>query len=65
MIDIVAVVNKYDDDDDDLGTSVELNEIMRATPMSTVNHENNVLVLLLLHYYRVAQKIWHHFFCTP
>jgi len=34
----------------DLGTSVDLNETMHATPMSTINHENNVLMLLLVHY---------------
>ena len=28
------------------GTSVDLNETMHLTPMSTINHENNVLMLL-------------------
>ena len=28
---------------------MDLNETMHAAPMSTVNHKNNVLVLLLLH----------------
>jgi len=27
---------------------VDLNETMHATSMSTINHENNVLVLLLM-----------------
>jgi len=31
------------------GISVDLNETMHATLMSTINHENNVLVLLLVH----------------
>ena len=35
---------------DNRGTSVDLNETMHATPMSTINHENDVLVLLLVHY---------------
>ena len=30
-------------------TSVDLNETMRAMPMNRSNHENNVLVLLLVH----------------
>ena len=34
---------------DNPGTSVDLNEAMRAMPMSTINHKNNVLVLLLVH----------------
>jgi len=34
---------------DNPGTSVDLNETMRATPMSTINQEKNVLVLLLVH----------------
>ena len=33
-----------------LGTSVDLTENMHATPMSKINHENNVLMLLLVHY---------------
>ena len=36
--------NKYNP-----GTSVDLNETMHAMPMSTINHENNVVVLLLVH----------------
>jgi len=28
---------------DNRGTSVDLNETVHATPMSTINHENNVL----------------------
>ena len=35
---------------DNLGTSMDLNETMHATPMSTINHENNVSMLLLVHY---------------
>ena len=34
---------------DNRETSVDLNETMHATPMSTINHEYNVLVLLLVH----------------
>jgi len=34
---------------DNPGTSVDLNETMHAMSMSTINHENNVLVLLLVH----------------
>jgi len=34
---------------DNPGTSVDLNETMHAMPMSTINHENNVLVLQLVH----------------
>ena len=32
-----------------LGSSVDLDKTMHVKPMSTVNHENNVLVLLLVH----------------
>jgi len=39
---------------DNRETSVDVNETMHATPMSTINHENNVLVLILVH--RVAIK---------
>jgi len=28
---------------------VDLNETMHATPISIINHDNNVLVLLLVH----------------
>jgi len=35
---------------DNRGTSVDLNETMHAMTMRTINHENNVLVLLLAHY---------------
>ena len=31
------------------GTSVDRNETMHAMHMSTINHENNVLLLLLMH----------------
>jgi len=31
------------------GTSVDVNETMHAMPESTINHKNNVLVLLLVH----------------
>jgi len=36
---------------DNLGTSVDLNETMHATTMRTINHKNNVLMLLLVHYW--------------
>jgi len=29
---------------------VDLNETMHTMPISTINHENNVLMLLLVHY---------------
>ena len=35
---------------DNIGTSVDLDETMRATPMSTISHKNDVLVLRLVHY---------------
>jgi len=35
---------------DNLGTIVDLNETMHVTPISTINHESNVLMLLLVHY---------------
>jgi len=43
---------------DNLETSVDLNETMHAMPMSTISHENDVVVLLLVHYWRleVLQK---------
>jgi len=31
------------------GTRVDLSETMHGIPMSTINHENNVLTLLLVH----------------
>ena len=34
---------------DNPGTSVDLIETMHTMPMSTINHENNVVVLLLVH----------------
>ena len=34
---------------DNRGTSVDLNETMHVMSMSTINHENNVLVLLFVH----------------
>jgi len=37
---------------DNLRTSVDINETMHAMPISTINHENNVVVLLLVHYWR-------------
>ena len=37
---------------DNLGTIVDLNETMNATLLSTINHENSVLMLLLVHYWR-------------
>jgi len=37
---------------DNLGTSVDLNETMHATAMSTINHENSLLISLSVHYYR-------------
>jgi len=39
---------------DNRETSVDLNETMHAMPMSTINHKNNVLTLLLVH--RGAEK---------
>jgi len=41
---------------DNRGTSVDLNETMHATPMSTINHENNVVVHVLLLVHRAAVK---------
>jgi len=35
---------------DNLGTSVDLNETVHAAHMSTGSHENNVLMLILVHY---------------
>jgi len=35
---------------DNRGTSVDLNWTMHAMPMRTINHKNNVLISLLLHY---------------
>jgi len=48
---------------DNLGTSADPNKTMHATPMSTINHENNLLVLLLVQYYTVSQKNMSPYFC--
>jgi len=39
---IVNITNNH-------GTSVDVNETMHAMPVSTINHEINVSVLLLVH----------------